>query len=102
MSFSLFPNGECKWPGGWGLGAISEHELQHGHTNPFPELQGLSEWEKQQLMDGVVTRFIQLNLCFRQRLGETTYLIFPSLINEKQPPSEREILEAGNSYTHRV
>lgn len=66
------------------LGAVNESELLQG-SYPFEELQGLEEAEQQILLDAAVLRFLEHNICFRERLDENILLIFPGLIKQKRP-----------------
>ena len=69
-----------------GLGLIDEARLLAGGY-PLPELAGLGVDVRTALLDAVAGLFLQRNLCFRETLNERTCLVFPSLINEKPPPS---------------
>ncbi|MCP4422887.1 MAG: hypothetical protein GY803_00180, partial [Chloroflexi bacterium] len=66
------------------LGAVNESELLQG-SYPFEELQGLEAAEQQILLDAAVLRFLEHNICFRERLDENILLIFPGLIKQKRP-----------------
>jgi small GTP-binding protein len=72
-----------------GLGALDEARLLHGDY-VFPELIGLSQSDRLILIDAVIAVFLERNICFRERLGATTFLIFPSLINQKKPSTEEQ------------
>jgi small GTP-binding protein len=66
------------------LGAVSETELlQVKHS--FEELAGLSQSERQILLDAAILRFLEHNICFRETLNDDNLLIFPSLIKQKRP-----------------
>lgn len=67
-----------------GLGAIEEERLLRGDYQ-FPEVAGLAPAEAGMLIDGVAQSFLAHNVCFRETLGSTTFLIFPSLINQRKP-----------------
>ena len=66
------------------LGAVSESDLLQG-KHDFDELQGLSDDEQQILLDAAVLRFLEHNICFRERLDDNVLLIFPGLIKQKRP-----------------
>lgn len=80
-----------------GLGALEEARILKGEYS-FPEVAGLHDKDREILLDAVTVLFLQHNICFRERLGSATYLIFPSLINQKKPTSEVEMVEDA-SYT---
>ena len=67
-----------------GLGALDEARLLDGDYR-LPELDGLGEVERRVLLDAVVLLFVEKNLCFRETVGASVLLAFPSLINEKRP-----------------
>jgi hypothetical protein len=81
-----------------GLGALEESRVLRGEYR-FPELTGLSENECELLLDAVTALFLQHNICFRERLGSATYLIFPSLINQKKPSFQQAEMTDDVSYT---
>jgi small GTP-binding protein len=66
------------------LGAVSETELLQG-KHSFEELAGLSQSERQILLDAAILRFLKHNICFRETLNDDNLLIFPSLIKQKRP-----------------
>lgn len=66
------------------LGAINETELLQGKYS-FDELKGLEKIEQQILLDAAVLRFMEHSICFRERMGGETLLIFPGLIKQKRP-----------------
>lgn len=66
------------------LGAVSETELLQGKYQ-FDELAGLPPAESQILLDAVILRFLQHNICFRETLGNETLLIFPNMIKLRRP-----------------
>ncbi len=67
-----------------GLGVLEEDVLLQGGYG-FQELSGLSEEERETLLDAVAAMFLEHNLCFRETFNERAFLVFPSLINEKRP-----------------
>ncbi len=80
-----------------GLGVLDEERVLKGDY-PFPELRDLTEREQEILLDAASILFLQHHVCFRETLGTQTFLIFPSLINQKRPLlDELETLE-GYSY----
>ena len=81
-----------------GLGALEEARILRGEYN-FPELAKLNDTDREILLDAVTALFLQRNVCFRERLGSGTYLIFPSLINQKKPGSEQTEMIEDVSYT---
>ncbi len=80
-----------------GLGVLEETRLLRGEY-AFPELKDLSENEQKILLDAATVLFIEHNLCFRETFNEQTFLVFPSLINEKRPADEIIPTEEGASY----
>ena len=84
-----------------GLGALEEHKLLSGEQ-PFDELAALSEDERETLLDTAAMLFLGKNLCFREVLdgaNRRTFLVFPSLINEKRPKT-REIATVEDVSYH--
>jgi GTPase SAR1 family protein len=67
-----------------GLGALQEEYLLQ-NKYPFPELQGVSSKDAKILVDATTLLFIERNLCFRETLNNQTFLVFPTLIQEKRP-----------------
>lgn len=67
-----------------GLGALSENELLSGSLE-LPELAGLPHEDRHVLADAAASLFIEHNLCFREKLGPDTLLVFPSLIHQVKP-----------------
>lgn len=80
-----------------GLGVLEEARLLRGEY-ALPELKDLSENEQKILLDAATVLFIEHNLCFRETFNEQTFLVFPSLINEKRPTDETFPTEEGASY----
>ncbi|NOT03501.1 MAG: TIR domain-containing protein [Anaerolineales bacterium] len=80
-----------------GLGVLEEARLLRGEY-AFPELKDLSEKEQKILLDAATVLFLEHNLCFRESFNEQTFLVFPSLINEKRPADETIQTEEGASY----
>lgn len=81
-----------------GLGALEEARVLKGAYN-FPEIAGLKEQEKEILLDAVTVLFLEHHLCFRESLGAETFLVFPSLINQKKPLIEEVETVEDVSYT---
>jgi len=82
-----------------GLGALEEARLLDGEY-AFEELEGLPADQQGILLDAAAVLFVEHNVCFRESLGPTTFLIFPELINRKRPQLESDVeLEDGVSYT---
>lgn len=80
-----------------GLGVLEEARLLRGEY-ALPELKDLSETEQKILLDAATALFLEHNLCFRETFNEQTFLVFPSLINEKRPADESIPTEEGASY----
>jgi len=80
-----------------GLGVLEENQLLRGDYK-FPELTGLTEDEQEILLDAAMVLFIQHNICFRETFNEQTFVVFPSLINEKRPADEGADLVDDVSY----
>ncbi len=72
-----------------GLGALEERRVLEGRY-PFPELEGLGDGEPQVLLESAVALFMRSNVCFRETLGEDSFLVFPELINVKEPRDNDE------------
>jgi GTPase SAR1 family protein len=70
-----------------GLGVLEEDRLLRGGYT-FPEFAKLTEAERETLLDAATALFLKHNLCFRETFNEQTFLVFPSLINEKRPRVE--------------
>lgn len=66
------------------LGTVNETELLQD-TYPFDELKDLDLPEREVLLDAAVHRFVEHNVCFREKLYDETLLIFPGLIKQKRP-----------------
>lgn len=66
------------------LGSVNETQLLQGKY-PIDEFKGLEEEEQQVLLNATVVRFLEHNLCFREKLSNDNLLIFPSLIKQKRP-----------------
>jgi small GTP-binding protein len=71
-----------------GLGALEEYRVLRGDY-AFPEIAPLRHKDREILLDATTVLFLEHNICFRERLGSGTFLIFPSLINQKKPASEQ-------------
>jgi WD40 repeat protein len=80
-----------------GLGLVDERQLLAGGY-PFPELAVLSDELQTALLDAVAGLFLQRNLCFRETVNNRTFLVFPSLINEKPPSASNSGLTDDVSY----
>jgi small GTP-binding protein len=84
-----------------GLGALEEKNLLSGGYK-FPELEKLSEAERDILLDSAAVLFLEHNVCFRETdpLNTHTYLVFPELINLKRPlEDDGKPVEDGVAYT---
>ena len=84
-----------------GLGSLEEQLLLSGGYK-FPELEKLTEDEKDILLDSAAVLFLEHNICFRETnpLNGRDYLVFPELINLKKPLIADEVpTEDGVSYT---
>lgn len=67
-----------------GLGALEEERILRGDY-AFQELFNLKKADQDVLLDAVTTLFLNHTICFRERFGSQTLLVFPSLINQKRP-----------------
>ncbi|GEM_PF-1815230 len=69
-----------------GLGSLEEQRLLSGGYE-FPELEKLTEAEKDILLDSAAILFLEHNICFRETdpLNGGIYIVFPELINLKKP-----------------
>jgi small GTP-binding protein len=84
-----------------GLGSLEEQLLLSGGYK-FPELEKLTEAEKDILLDSAVVLFLEHNVCFREidPLNGRAYLVFPELINLKKLLIIDDIpTEDGVAYT---
>jgi len=84
-----------------GLGSLEEQRLLLGKYK-FPELEKLTEPDKDILLDSVAALFLERNICFREinPLNNRAYLVFPELINMKKPLIRDETpIEDGIAYT---
>ena len=50
------------------------------------------------LLDAAAVLFLAHNLCFRETFNQQTFLVFPSLINEKRPKDAEITSVEGASY----
>ncbi|MBI1314204.1 TIR domain-containing protein [bacterium] len=83
-----------------GLGAVEEDRLFDGSYR-FPEIDALSDSDRDLLLDGTIEAFLANRLsyrCFREHAGELRLLIFPDLMNLKKPQRDDLITENGASY----
>jgi hypothetical protein len=80
-----------------GLGVLDEARLLRGDY-PFQELNNISDNERKILLDAAAVLFLERNICFRETFNQQTFLVFPSLINEKHPADETVQTEEGASY----
>jgi WD40 repeat protein len=81
----------------FGLGVLEEGRLLRGEYS-FPELKYLEKEDAEILLDAAAVLFLENHLCFRETFNLQTFLIFPSLINEKRPRNTNSILIEGPSY----
>ncbi len=84
-----------------GLGSLEEQRLPSGDYF-FPELDGFSGVDRDILLDSAVAIFLKHNICFRETdpLSSRVYLIFPELINLKQPATkDAKTFDDGVAYT---
>ncbi|OPX76428.1 MAG: WD domain, G-beta repeat [Methanosaeta sp. PtaB.Bin018] len=84
-----------------GLGSLEEQKLLSSEYT-FPELEKLTEAEKDVLIDSTVVLFLEHNISFRQidPLNGRAYLVFPELINLKKPLIKDDApTEEGAAYT---
>lgn len=84
-----------------GLGSLEEQRLLLGEYK-FPELEKLTDIEKDILLDSVAVLFLEHNICFRETnpLNNRAYLVFPELINMKKPLiGDDTPIEDGMAYT---
>lgn len=67
-----------------GLGTLEE-DLVFKREYLFPELNALKDNDANILLNATVSLFLERNLCYRESLNNKTFLIFPTLIEEKRP-----------------
>lgn len=75
-----------------GLGALSETRLLSGDI-PLPELEALDKPRQSLLVEHVLARLIDREICFRERYGLENLLVFPGLIRQKRPPQDSALVE---------
>ena len=80
-----------------GLGVLEESRLLAGDY-AFPELHDLGTNECEILLDAAAVLFLAHNLCFRETFNQQTFLVFPSLVNEKRPKDAEITSVEGASY----
>ncbi len=84
-----------------GLGALEEQRVLDG-AYYFPELDGLSDSDRNLMLDATIVAFLDNRLsyrCFREILGQTRLLVFPELMNLRKPQAADEQTEDDVSYT---
>ncbi len=81
------------------LGALDETEVRRG-VYQFPELDKLEMDERDSLLDAATSLFLNRNLCFRETLGQRTFLVFPALIKQKRP--QMEMAETKEDIAYRI
>jgi small GTP-binding protein len=84
-----------------GLGALEEQRVMDGSYR-FPELDGLTQADRDLLLDATIVAFLENRLtyrCFRETLGETRLLVFPELMNLKKPETKNEPTVDDVAYT---
>jgi len=67
-----------------GLGALEESRVIRNEYN-FPEVEQLSNDERDILLRAAAELFLNHNICFRESVDNLTFLVFPSLILERPP-----------------
>ena len=82
------------------VGSLEEQRLMAGEYQ-FPELEKLSQEERDVLLDSAALLFLEHNVCFRETdLSGKSYLVFPELINLKKPVlDDEQPTEDGVAYT---
>lgn len=87
-----------------GLGVLEEDRVLADDFH-FPELRGLSDFNKKLMLREVVLGFLEKNLtlrCLREVVGEKSLLFFPELVSMKRPKlTDGGQVEEGASYTIR-
>lgn len=81
-----------------GLGALEEARVLRGEY-PLPELASLITQEREILLDAAMVLFLEHTICFREMFESQTFLVFPSLINQKRPVLEKVPMLEDMSYT---
>ena len=67
-----------------GLGFLEERALLRGGYT-FAELAKVDRTDAARLLQAATVMFIRHNVCFRERIGQETLLVFPDLINLRRP-----------------
>jgi small GTP-binding protein len=70
-----------------GLGSLDEQRILNNDYH-FKELKNLKEEECNILLDAAMVLFIEHNIAFRETHVQSSYIIFPQLINQKTPSLE--------------
>ncbi len=86
-----------------GLGALEEaRALRNGYK--FPEVENLSDVERDTLLNSVAELFLNRNICFRESVDGQTFFIFPSLILERPPHlvEEKNLVEGCDLCCDRI
>lgn len=84
-----------------GLGSLEEWRVLAGEHR-IPELEQLSDAERDVLLDSAVAMFLEHNVCFRETdpLSSRVYLVFPELINLRKPAiDDGQPVEETIAYT---
>lgn len=83
-----------------GLGALEESRVLRNDYK-FPEVEPLSNDERETLLNAVTELFLDRNICFRESVDNQTFLVFPSLILDR-PPRLTEDLQLIEHITYLV
>ena len=89
-----------------GLGVLEERRILTGEyalegRYGYEELRGLGPKERDILLETATALFLSHNVCFRERLGVETLLVFPALINLKRPLISSTV-PIEDSVTYRI
>ncbi len=87
-----------------GLGSLNEDMLlkgKYGFQELAKELANLEEKEKHALLEAAEERFLEHNICFREKMGDENLLIFPEYITQKRPQRDEADFIEDVSYVVR-
>jgi len=83
-----------------GLGTLEEDRVLRGDYVFSPEVKRwLTAGLLEILVDAVMVLFLEHTVCFRETINKRTFLVFPTLINQKRPASDEVSTFDDMSYT---
>ena len=79
-----------------GLASIREETIYSQLI--FEELDGISDLERQIILEAAVSLFLRQNICFREKVGSEAVLVFPSLFHSDKLSTTDQHNDNGPSY----